>query len=96
MRPHFLHQVPERGAKQGARSAFRMPRMQVSRHKAHFFFLTNPVYNSTECARKASAEDYPRNFALIRLAERTLERQSKEQEEIARKKEAEQAAEQAS
>ena len=36
---------------------------------------------STECARKATAEDFPRNFALIRLAERTLEKQKKEQEE---------------
>ena len=38
-----------------------------------------------ECARKATAEDYPRNFALIRLAERTAERQRKEQEEQAKK-----------
>jgi hypothetical protein len=34
-----------------------------------------------ECSRKASAEDFPRNFALIRLAEKTLERQRKEREE---------------
>mgnify|MGYP006982828736 CR=1 FL=1 len=38
-----------------------------------------------ECTRKASAEDFPRNFALIRLAERTLERQRKEKEESAKK-----------
>lgn len=36
---------------------------------------------SAECARKPRAEDYPKNFALIRLAERTLERQKKEKEE---------------
>ena len=36
---------------------------------------------NTECTRKNSAEDFPKNFALIRLAERTLERQRKEQEE---------------
>lgn len=33
------------------------------------------------CTRKESAEEFPRNFALIRLAERTLERQRKEEEE---------------
>ena len=41
------------------------------------------VKSSAECARKPRAEDYPKNFALIRLAERTLERQKKEQEEQA-------------
>ena len=43
-------------------------------------FLLCPEDN-VECTRKATAEDFPRNFALIRLAERTLERQRKEQEE---------------
>ena len=41
--------------------------------------------DNVECARKSSAEDFPRNFALIRLAERTMERQRKEQEEESRK-----------
>lgn len=36
------------------------------------------------CTRKESAEEFPRNFALIRLAERTLERQRKEEEEKAK------------
>lgn len=27
---------------------------------------------STNCARKARAEDYPKNFALLRLAEKTI------------------------
>jgi uncharacterized protein involved in exopolysaccharide biosynthesis len=39
---------------------------------------------STECARKPSADDFPRNFALIRLAEKTLERQKKEEEQKAK------------
>ena len=39
-----------------------------------------------ECTRKASAEDYPRNFALIRLAEKTVERQRKEQEDEEKKR----------
>ena len=43
--------------------------------------MTKLAYSSVECARKPSAEDYPRNFALIRLAERTQERQRKEAEE---------------
>ena len=32
-----------------------------------------PVSN-VECTRKDSAEDFPKNFALIRLAEKTQER----------------------
>ena len=38
---------------------------------------------STECARKPTAEDFPRNFALIRLSEKTKERLQKEKEEKA-------------
>lgn len=34
-----------------------------------------------EITRKNTAEDFPKNFALIRLAERTIERQRKEEEE---------------
>ena len=41
--------------------------------------------SSVECARKPTAEDFPRNFALIRLAEKTAERQRKEQEEQEKK-----------
>ena len=32
---------------------------------------------SVECARKPKAEDFPRNFSLIKLLEKTLERQRK-------------------
>ena len=38
-----------------------------------------------EVTRKASAEDYPRNFALIRLVEKTKERQRQEAEELEKK-----------
>ena len=44
------------------------------------------MFCSTECMRKASAEDFPRNFALIRLAERTVERQRQEKEEADRRR----------
>ena len=37
--------------------------------------------NSIECGRKPTAEDFPRNFSLIKLLEKTLERQRKKQEE---------------
>ena len=39
---------------------------------------------SVECTRKATAEEFPRNFALIRLTERTLDRQRKLEEEKAK------------
>ncbi len=45
-----------------------------------------------ECTRKANAEDFPRNFALIRLAEKTIERHRKEKEDEERKRQEEQAA----
>ena len=51
--------------------------------------MKNLIFNhvelfSVEITRRATAEEYPRNFALIRLAERTIERQKKEEEEKAR------------
>ena len=71
-------------------------RSYQQKHTFGIIIVSLHSFNSVECARKTSAEDFPRNFALIRLAERTLERQRKEQEEIAAKKEAERAAQQAS
>ena len=47
---------------------------------------------STECQRKPTADAFPKNFALIRLAERTLERQKKDEEQKAKKAEEEKSA----
>jgi hypothetical protein len=33
-------------------------------------FLT--FFYSTHCARKSTADEYPKNFALLKLAEKTL------------------------
>ena len=35
-----------------------------------FEVLTYGVLNSAECMRKSCAENYPRNFSLIKLAEK--------------------------
>lgn len=45
--------------------------------KSNFFKLTN---FSQECERKDSAELFPKNFALIRLAEKTLKKLNQEKD----------------
>ena len=40
-----------------------------------------PSLCSTECQRKSNAENFPRNFALIRLAEKTAAKLKAEEEE---------------
>ena len=37
-----------------------------------YLCLVKFVYFSINCARKAKAEEYPKNFALLRLAEKTI------------------------
>ena len=76
VRSHHLHEVPKRGALEGARPAVPLPRVQVSvLSQGEFVSLKlSRQHDSVECARKATAEEFPRNFALIRLAERAIER----------------------
>jgi hypothetical protein len=42
---------------------------------------------STQCARKPSAEAFPKNFALIRLAEKTMQKQQQQVSEEKKKEE---------
>ena len=42
---------------------------------------------STQCERKPSAEAFPKNFALIRLAEKTMAKQKQQESEEKKKEE---------
>jgi hypothetical protein len=45
-------------------------------------FLSIHTFNRVHCVRKSSAEDYPKNFALLSLAEKTLAKARQHQQEL--------------